>query len=411
MTVRKPPSLRPGFPKGLEVLLVHSASGGQADVCSKLQELSYTVTVCATCPEAVSILKQRRNFDLVIAEAKGLGALGSAQPELLTAAAGLPVVLTAETAGSADDVWKGIQLGAVEVLEKPLSSLKLQNIWQHVVRRMMHGRDAKALSSLKLRSGDSKTAAAPNSPRTPLSVGSALGSATFNSDSTANCDKVGRTCENEASVGVPETAESAPLPPRATRAATRKAQAAQHPPAASLPATVGAVGISGAPATAAMTPWGVAPPPVMQWTPGLFPHQTAHPVPGCAWGTPLALAQQGAMMSGVVGGASSPGVRPAGGSFPPGGAPPTSAAVSNVGVGRPVMAAAARHASSNAQTACNNTSTSGAAPTLHVPLIFPDGGKLEAGRAPPIGLNLRKSASLLDLLNANFAECHTQCAA
>jgi hypothetical protein len=31
----------------------------------------------------------------------------------------------------------GIKLGAAEFLEKPLCLLKLKNIWQHVVRRMM----------------------------------------------------------------------------------------------------------------------------------------------------------------------------------------------------------------------------------------------------------------------------------
>ena len=80
-------------------------------------------------------------------QAKCLGPVGSSQPELLTAAAALPVILTAETAGSADDVWKGIHLGAVEVLEKPLSSLKLQNIWQHVVRRVRRAALYLSLSS------------------------------------------------------------------------------------------------------------------------------------------------------------------------------------------------------------------------------------------------------------------------
>lgn len=34
------------------------------------------------------------------------------------------------------DVLRGIELGAVDFLEKPLSSLKLKNIWQHVVRKV-----------------------------------------------------------------------------------------------------------------------------------------------------------------------------------------------------------------------------------------------------------------------------------
>ena len=69
-------------------------------------------------------------------QAKGLGGAGIAQQELLSAAAGLPIILTAENTSSTDDVWKGIELGAAEVLEKPLSSLKLRNIWQHVVRKV-----------------------------------------------------------------------------------------------------------------------------------------------------------------------------------------------------------------------------------------------------------------------------------
>ena len=53
----------------------------------------------------------------------------------VTAVNGLPLVLMSE-GGSANEVWKSIELGAVEYLEKPLSQLKLRNIWQHVVRKV-----------------------------------------------------------------------------------------------------------------------------------------------------------------------------------------------------------------------------------------------------------------------------------
>ena len=49
----------------------------------------------------------------------------------------MPLVLMSE-GGSANEVWKSIELGAVEYLEKPLSPLKLRNIWQHVVRKVIH---------------------------------------------------------------------------------------------------------------------------------------------------------------------------------------------------------------------------------------------------------------------------------
>ena len=48
----------------------------------------------------------------------------------------LPLVLMSEKGSSTDDVWRGIEVGAADVLEKPLSPLKLRNIWQHVVRKV-----------------------------------------------------------------------------------------------------------------------------------------------------------------------------------------------------------------------------------------------------------------------------------
>ena len=70
-------------------------------------------------------------------QASILGNRGEAPQALMTAAAGIPFVLTAGNTTSTDDVWKGIEIGAAEVLEKPLSSLKLRNIWQHVVRKVV----------------------------------------------------------------------------------------------------------------------------------------------------------------------------------------------------------------------------------------------------------------------------------
>ena len=49
--------------------------------------------------------------------------------------------------GSATEVLKSIELGAVEYIEKPLSLLKLRNIWQHVVRKVC-GKVAASAQSL-----------------------------------------------------------------------------------------------------------------------------------------------------------------------------------------------------------------------------------------------------------------------
>lgn len=56
---------------------------------------------------------------------------------LLEAAGNLPLVLISSPGTTTECVWRGIEVGAADVLERPLSLLKLQNIWQHVVRKVI----------------------------------------------------------------------------------------------------------------------------------------------------------------------------------------------------------------------------------------------------------------------------------
>ena len=53
----------------------------------------------------------------------------------LRQASSLPLVIMGENT-SQDRKMAGIRAGAVDFLEKPLSSLKLRNIWQHTVRKV-----------------------------------------------------------------------------------------------------------------------------------------------------------------------------------------------------------------------------------------------------------------------------------
>jgi CheY-like chemotaxis protein len=46
-----------------------------------------------------------------------------------------PVVLMSSCSTS-EDVMRAVKLGAVDFLDKPLSHLKLKNIWQHSVRKV-----------------------------------------------------------------------------------------------------------------------------------------------------------------------------------------------------------------------------------------------------------------------------------
>lgn len=64
-----------------------------------------------------------------------LGASGSDRVLTVAKGEGMPLVLMSSTSGP-DEVMKGIELGAVDFLETPVSQLKLRNIWQHVVRKV-----------------------------------------------------------------------------------------------------------------------------------------------------------------------------------------------------------------------------------------------------------------------------------
>ena len=79
----------------------------------------------------------RRASDIANAmQAKALAKDATDGGTLRQSASHLPLVLMSEKGSSTDDVWRGIEVGAADVLEKPLSSLKLRNIWQHVVRKV-----------------------------------------------------------------------------------------------------------------------------------------------------------------------------------------------------------------------------------------------------------------------------------
>lgn len=171
---------RPGFPAGLQVLLVEADKQSREKVSKQLKHLSYAGTCCSTTAEAASILSNGSNqFDIVLAEAK---AVAKESPAFVHSLNGLPLVLMSE-GGSASEVWKSIELGAAEYLEKPLSTLKLRNIWQHVVRKMMHGCEQED-SSCKLSGRDSahasssflqqKSSSQPGSPSTPSALSSGV---------------------------------------------------------------------------------------------------------------------------------------------------------------------------------------------------------------------------------------------
>lgn len=94
----------------------------------------------------------------------------------------LPLVLMSED-NNEHRVLSGIKLGACDFLDKPLSSLKLKNIWQHVVRKMMEHADEdddeclafdeacfQAAASIKGGVRSIKSEASLQAPKTPSPV-------------------------------------------------------------------------------------------------------------------------------------------------------------------------------------------------------------------------------------------------
>ncbi|KAF8066265.1 ARR14 [Scenedesmus sp. PABB004] len=139
MGIKRCPSFskRPGFPSGLRVLLVDGDSAARSAAEAQLEQCSYSVTPCASTADALSRLTELPGgFDVVLADKALLGCKTRNGQQLLDAAKGLPVILMAADPSPAD-IMAGIEAGAVDFLAKPLAPLKLANIWQHTVRKLM----------------------------------------------------------------------------------------------------------------------------------------------------------------------------------------------------------------------------------------------------------------------------------
>jgi CheY-like chemotaxis protein len=143
-----------GFPKGLHVLVVDEEDklhGIEAQL--RQPELQYNVTCAQNAMEALELLRYATNgqgtrgqfcsnnlavcvYDIILADSRVVAMEDSTGKAFIDACEDVPVVLMAEQ-GCPKDVLRSVKLGAVDFLDKPLSMLKLKNIWQHCVRKMM----------------------------------------------------------------------------------------------------------------------------------------------------------------------------------------------------------------------------------------------------------------------------------
>jgi CheY-like chemotaxis protein len=206
------PAAAPEFPSGLRILLLDADADARRAAGRLLADLGYArVTPVAAPAAALAALAggcgrggsdhgsscggagaggggepATGPFDLVLAAARTVGLGGgaaassapTAAPDVAAAAAaaGAALVLMGD-ARDAGEVMAGLDLGADDFLEaRPLSRLKLQNLWQHTVRREM-----RRLGIGPQRSGGGGAAAgaassaggAPTSPRPASSGGAA----------------------------------------------------------------------------------------------------------------------------------------------------------------------------------------------------------------------------------------------
>jgi CheY-like chemotaxis protein len=88
-----------------------------------------------------------RAFDVLLVDKDMVSGRTRDRQQLLEACKELPWILMGADP-QPQDVFQGIQLGAVDFLAKPLSPLKLRNIWQHTVRKMISSMNINCTSEL-----------------------------------------------------------------------------------------------------------------------------------------------------------------------------------------------------------------------------------------------------------------------
>ncbi|XP_011087104.1 two-component response regulator ORR26 [Sesamum indicum] len=137
------------FPAGLRVLVVEDDPTCLKIVEKMLKKCNYDVTTCKLTQEALDLLQARKDgFDIVISDVNMPDMDGFKLLEHVGGKMDLPVIMMSVD-GTTSRVMKGIQDGACDYLLKPLRIKELQNIWQHVIRKRMHGaRDTEGQESL-----------------------------------------------------------------------------------------------------------------------------------------------------------------------------------------------------------------------------------------------------------------------
>jgi DNA-binding response OmpR family regulator len=230
---------RVGFPAGLRVALIDHDSGDLAEAERQLRQHQYDVRSCPSLQHAISLLAAPSGFapDVVVAD------ISLCSDQLLRAARGLPLVVTSRCS-DAGSVVRAISFGAVEVLQKPLCSLKLKNIWQHTVRKMMYTSSGAAAKEASQGSAPGSSSSGPAS----CSANSSLLDSGSLASSAANL-RLEQELETDVQSAPQRCCSSGVAAPACPRAASSQTSS----PTPSAAASAGA-----APAAAAGKPGGTA---------------------------------------------------------------------------------------------------------------------------------------------------------
>nr|GEZ14871.1 CheY-like superfamily [Tanacetum cinerariifolium] len=127
------------FPAGLRVLVVDDDPIWLMILERMLKKCNYEATVCNRAETGLSLLRENKNgYDIVLSDVHMPDMDGFKLLEHIGLEMDLPVIMM-----SADDgrevVMKGVTHGACDYLIKPIRTERLQNIWQHVVRKRKYG--------------------------------------------------------------------------------------------------------------------------------------------------------------------------------------------------------------------------------------------------------------------------------
>lgn len=125
------------FPKGLHILVVDKDPATLHDIKAKLEARRYRVTTFERSEDAVSALTNpESSFQVALIEADfgerldGFDILDAENRK------NIPTIMMSNT-DNTEVMLRAFALGAVEILQKPLSDDKLKNVWQHAVRKAL----------------------------------------------------------------------------------------------------------------------------------------------------------------------------------------------------------------------------------------------------------------------------------